>query len=79
MNHFLHHIGLVPYREPFQRLLVQGMVMGQSFRVKGTGQYLPKENVDFSGELQIPSFHDNPCNTFILAHNKNVQCNLYQD
>jgi leucyl-tRNA synthetase len=51
MNHFLHSIGLVPYQEPFQRLLVQGMVMGQSYRIKGTGQYLPKENVDFSGEL----------------------------
>ncbi|PNF40646.1 hypothetical protein B7P43_G05917 [Cryptotermes secundus] len=53
MNHFLHSIGLVPYKEPFQRLLVQGMVMGQSYRIKGTGQYLPKENVDFSGPKPV--------------------------
>jgi leucyl-tRNA synthetase len=51
LNHFLHSVGLVPYREPFQRLLIQGMVMGQSYRFKGTGRYLPKENVDLSGEL----------------------------
>lgn len=40
MNHFLHSIGLVPEPEPFKRLLVQGMVMGRSYRIKGTGQYL---------------------------------------
>lgn len=44
-NHFLHSIGLVPQPEPFQRLLVQGMVMGQSFRVKGTGKYLKEDEV----------------------------------
>lgn len=43
MNHFLHSVGLVPKREPFQRLLVQGMVMGRSFRIKETGSYI-KEN-----------------------------------
>lgn len=29
--------------------------MGQSYRVKGTGRYLPKEKVDLSGELKC--FH----------------------
>lgn len=45
VNHFLHSLGLVPYSEPFQRLLVQGMVMGQSFRVKGSGKYLREKDV----------------------------------
>lgn len=40
MNHFLHSIGFVPEPEPFKRLLVQGMVMGRSYRNKATGQYL---------------------------------------
>ena len=38
MTHFLHSEGLSPVREPFQRLLTQGMVKGQSFRVKGQGR-----------------------------------------
>ncbi|KAJ6647423.1 putative leucine--tRNA ligase, mitochondrial [Pseudolycoriella hygida] len=45
MNHFLHRIGLVPEPEPFKRLLVQGMVMGQSYRVKETGKYLKECDV----------------------------------
>ncbi|KAJ4448566.1 hypothetical protein ANN_10584 [Periplaneta americana] len=52
-NHFLHSIGLVPYKEPFQQLLVQGMVMGRSYRVKGTGLYIPKEEVDLTGPKLI--------------------------
>ena len=48
-NHFLHDRDLVPEREPFVNLLTQGMVMGQSYRVKGTGKYLRPEDVDFSG------------------------------
>lgn len=46
INHFLHSKGLVPHPEPFKRLLVQGMVMGQSFRVKGTGKYLKEDEVE---------------------------------
>nr|CAD7601834.1 unnamed protein product [Timema genevievae] len=49
MNHFLHQVGLVPHREPFRRLLVQGMVKGRSYRVKGTGRYLTEQQVDLSG------------------------------
>ncbi|KAH1008667.1 hypothetical protein HUJ05_009202 [Dendroctonus ponderosae] len=45
VSHFLHSLGLLPEREPFKRLLVQGMVMGRSFRVKTTGQYLPEDQV----------------------------------
>ncbi|CAH0546082.1 unnamed protein product [Brassicogethes aeneus] len=44
--HFLHSLGLLPEREPFKRLLVQGMVMGRSYRIKGTGEYLPESKVN---------------------------------
>lgn len=48
MNHFLHSQGLVPCSEPFSRLLVQGMVMGRSFRVKGSGRYVQEHEVDIT-------------------------------
>jgi len=51
ISHFLHSIGVSPVKEPFQRLLVQGMVKGQSFRLKGSSQqYLPKSQVKFEGD-----------------------------
>lgn len=40
VNHFLHSIGLTSHQEPFKRLLVQGMVFGQTFVSKNTGRYL---------------------------------------
>lgn len=43
--HFLHSLKLVPQREPFKRLLVQGMVMGRSYRVKESGKYVPESEV----------------------------------
>lgn len=46
MNHFLHSCGLSPTSEPFSRLLVQGMVMGRSFRVKGSGRYVRESEVE---------------------------------
>ncbi|XP_057371482.1 leucine--tRNA ligase, mitochondrial-like [Daphnia carinata] len=53
MSHFFHLIGWSPEREPFKRLLVQGMVMGRSYRVKGSGKYLKPEEVDFTGEKPV--------------------------
>ena len=53
MSHFLHGIGWLPNREPFARLLVQGMVMGRSYRLKGTGKYLKPEEVDLSGPKPV--------------------------
>lgn len=50
VNHFLHSLGLLPEREPFKKLLVQGMVMGRSYRIKGTGQYLPENKVTIVGK-----------------------------
>lgn len=46
VGHFLHSLGLMPEPEPFKRLLVQGMVMGRSFRVKETGKYLTESEVE---------------------------------
>lgn len=48
IHHFLYSQGLVPTSEPFSRLLVQGMVMGRSYRVKGTGRYLQEHDVIFA-------------------------------
>ncbi|XP_049535379.1 leucine--tRNA ligase, mitochondrial [Anopheles darlingi] len=39
--HYLHSKGLLPASEPFKRLLVQGMVMGRSYRVVSNGKYIP--------------------------------------
>lgn len=53
MNHFLHSIGWISEPEPFRRLLVQGMVMGKSYRVKSTGRYLKQDEIDFSGKKPV--------------------------
>lgn len=50
INHFLHKKGFVSHPEPFKRLLVQGMVMGKTFRVKGSGKYLNESEVDLVDE-----------------------------
>lgn len=44
INHFLHYLGLVPSKEPFKQLLVQGMVMGQSYKTIA-GKYLKPSEV----------------------------------
>uniref|UniRef100_A0A2S2PG17 leucine--tRNA ligase n=1 Tax=Schizaphis graminum TaxID=13262 RepID=A0A2S2PG17_SCHGA len=49
-NHFLHSIGLSPSLEPFKKLLVQGMVMGQSFKNKINGTYLKEDEVIKKGK-----------------------------
>ncbi|XP_076449500.1 putative leucine--tRNA ligase, mitochondrial [Babylonia areolata] len=46
--HFLYEAGWLRQREPFMNLLTQGMVMGQSYRVKGTGRYLTPDQVDLT-------------------------------
>lgn len=53
VSHFLHSEGLLPEKEPFKQLLVQGMVNGQSFRVKGSGKYLKKDEVQNVGKNYI--------------------------
>lgn len=49
ISHFLYSQGLLPEREPFKRLLVQGMVMGRSYRVKGTGRYVNESQIKVIG------------------------------
>ncbi|KAM7296984.1 putative leucine--tRNA ligase, mitochondrial [Ixodes scapularis] len=49
MSHFLHSLGLTRLKEPFQRMLVHGMVVNETFRLKDSGQYLPKDAVEQKG------------------------------
>ncbi|KAM9806956.1 leucine--tRNA ligase, mitochondrial isoform 1-T2 [Syngnathus typhle] len=48
--HFCNNQGLVAHREPFRKLLVQGLIKGQTFRRADNGQYLTKEEIDFAGK-----------------------------
>lgn len=45
MNYFLHSEGLLPCPEPFRQLLVQGVVMGKTYKVQSTGKYVPESEV----------------------------------
>ncbi|CAH1258417.1 LARS2 [Branchiostoma lanceolatum] len=49
LSHFAYQQGLVSHKEPFKRLLVQGIVKGPSYRVESTGKYLTPQEVDLSG------------------------------
>ncbi|XP_043279045.1 probable leucine--tRNA ligase, mitochondrial isoform X2 [Venturia canescens] len=53
VSHFLHSLGLVPTREPFKQLLVQGMVMGKTYKVKETGKFLPESEVEKIDEKYV--------------------------
>ncbi|XP_046751428.1 probable leucine--tRNA ligase, mitochondrial [Diprion similis] len=53
ISHFLHSQGLVPTREPFRQLLVQGMVNGQTYRVQSTGKYLKADEVEKKGKKKF--------------------------
>lgn len=50
LAYFLHDIGWLAAGEPFDKLLVQGHVMGRTYRVKDTLEALPESQVDRSGE-----------------------------
>lgn len=49
MSYFLHSLGWTPTEEPFRKLVVQGMVMGQSYKVKSSGKYIPAISVEKIG------------------------------
>ncbi|KAM6161103.1 leucine--tRNA ligase, mitochondrial [Erethizon dorsatum] len=51
-SHFCHDQKMVKHREPFHKLLVQGLVKGQTFRLP-SGQYLPREQVDLTGSVPV--------------------------
>lgn len=50
MSYFLHSLGWTPTKEPFKKLVVQGMVMGQSYKLKGSGKYIPSDQVEKDGK-----------------------------
>ncbi|XP_034985314.1 leucine--tRNA ligase, mitochondrial isoform X1 [Zootoca vivipara] len=48
-SHFCHNQKMTKHREPFHKLLVQGIVKNQTFRLATTGQYLKREEIDLTG------------------------------
>lgn len=51
--HFCQDQGLVAHREPFWKLLVQGLIKGQTFKLADGGQYLKKEEIDFTDKEPV--------------------------
>lgn len=52
-KHFLDYFqqsSLSVLREPFNKLLVQGLIKNWTFRLATTGKYLKREEVDFTGK-----------------------------
>lgn len=60
MSYFLNALGWTPNPEPFKKLIVQGMVMGQSYKVKSTGKYIPPERVYQEGKTYKEKETDEP-------------------
>ncbi|CAI5788273.1 probable leucine--tRNA ligase, mitochondrial isoform X1 [Podarcis lilfordi] len=48
-SHFCHNQKMTKHREPFHKLLVQGIVKNRTFRLATTGQYLKREETDLTG------------------------------
>lgn len=61
MCHFLHSIKLLKEPEPFQRLLVQGMVLGRTYYVQESGEIITKEQVLKKGVLLYFLYSDTQC------------------
>lgn len=51
-SHFCHDQNMVKHREPFRKLLAQGLIKGQTFRLP-SGQYLQREEVDLTGSVPV--------------------------
>uniref|UniRef100_A0A8C6T5K6 leucine--tRNA ligase n=1 Tax=Neogobius melanostomus TaxID=47308 RepID=A0A8C6T5K6_9GOBI len=51
-SHFCRDQGFVTHKEPFRKLLVQGLIKGQTFKRANSGQYLKREEIDFTGMTQ---------------------------
>ncbi|KAK2910436.1 hypothetical protein Q8A73_008151 [Channa argus] len=51
--HFCKDQGLVAHREPFSKLLVNGLIKGQTFKLADTGQYLKIEEIDFTDKEPV--------------------------
>lgn len=52
-SHFCRDQGFVSHTEPFRKLLVQGLIKGQTFKLTKSGQYLKREEIDFTGEEPV--------------------------
>uniref|UniRef100_A0A5F8HHR6 leucine--tRNA ligase n=1 Tax=Monodelphis domestica TaxID=13616 RepID=A0A5F8HHR6_MONDO len=52
MSHFCNAQKMVKHREPFHKLLVQGLIKGQTFRLP-SGQYLKREEIDLTGSEPV--------------------------
>ncbi|XP_063778496.1 leucine--tRNA ligase, mitochondrial isoform X2 [Pseudophryne corroboree] len=52
-SHFCKSQDMVTHREPFNKLLVQGLIKGQTFRLSSCGRYLKRNEVDISGSEYI--------------------------
>ncbi|KAM4028229.1 leucine--tRNA ligase, mitochondrial isoform 1-T2 [Anomaloglossus baeobatrachus] len=52
-NHFCHSQGMVKHREPFNKLLVQGLIKGQTYRLVSSGRYLQRDEVNISGNEPV--------------------------
>ncbi|KAM7122461.1 leucine--tRNA ligase, mitochondrial isoform 3-T3 [Ciconia maguari] len=48
-SHFCHDLKMTKHKEPFHKLLVQGLIKNQTFRLTTTGQCLKREEVDLTG------------------------------
>ncbi|XP_029308406.1 leucine--tRNA ligase, mitochondrial isoform X1 [Cottoperca gobio] len=51
--HFCNDQGLVAHREPFQKLLVQGLIKGQTFKQADSNRYLKREEIDFTDKEPV--------------------------
>ncbi|NXC73573.1 SYLM protein, partial [Anhinga anhinga] len=48
-SHFCHDLKMTKHKEPFHKLLVQGLIKNRTFRLTTTGQCLKREEVDLTG------------------------------
>uniref|UniRef100_A0A8D3BQH8 leucine--tRNA ligase n=1 Tax=Scophthalmus maximus TaxID=52904 RepID=A0A8D3BQH8_SCOMX len=51
--HFCQDQSLVAHREPFRKLLVQGLIKGQTFKLADNGQYLKRGEIDFTDKEPV--------------------------
>uniref|UniRef100_A0A8C6XGM0 leucine--tRNA ligase n=1 Tax=Naja naja TaxID=35670 RepID=A0A8C6XGM0_NAJNA len=52
-SHFCHNQNMTKHKEPFHKLLVQGLIKNQTFKLPKMGKYLKREEIDFSGPEPI--------------------------
>ncbi|XP_076802547.1 putative leucine--tRNA ligase, mitochondrial [Clavelina lepadiformis] len=49
ISHFCADIGLMKHREPFKKILAQGIIKGKTYRAHSSGKYLPQSQVEQNG------------------------------